>query len=61
MQAVNVIINLNSKQLNNSFTYLVPEEFAVEAVFGKRVLVDFRGKRRKRLSSGYRKLNRIRN
>lgn len=45
MQAVNVIINLNSKQLNSSFTYVVPEEFVAEAGFGKRVLVDFRGKK----------------
>lgn len=45
MQAVNVIINLNTHQLNNSFLYLVPEELADEAAFGKRVLVDFRGRK----------------
>ena len=52
MQAVSVIINLNTKQLNNSFTYLVPEEFAAEAGFGKRVLVDFRGKKTEALIVG---------
>jgi len=45
MQAVSVIVNLSTPQLNNSFTYLVPEELAGEACFGKRVLVDFRGRK----------------
>jgi len=45
MQAVNVIINLSTNQLNNSFTYLVPEDMTTEIGFGKRVLVDFRGKK----------------
>jgi primosomal protein N' (replication factor Y) len=45
MQAVNVIINLNTHQLNNSFLYSIPEELNDEAVFGKRVLVDFRGRK----------------
>ncbi len=45
MQAVSVIINLNTSQLNHSFLYIVPEELSEEAVFGKRVLVDFAGKK----------------
>lgn len=45
MQAVSVIINLPTQQLNNSFTYLVPEELSAEIDFGKRVLVDFRNRK----------------
>ncbi|HRW12912.1 MAG TPA: primosomal protein N' [Syntrophomonas sp.] len=45
MQAVSVIINLHTQQLNNRFLYLVPEELQAEALFGKRVLVDFRGRK----------------
>jgi len=41
MQAVNVIVNLSSHQLNSNFTYMVPEELGPQASFGKRVLVDF--------------------
>lgn len=45
MQAVNVIVNLNTSQLNHCFTYAVPREMNETAEFGKRVLVDFRGKK----------------
>ncbi len=44
MNAVGVLINLPTSQLNSTFSYIVPEELSTEAGFGKRVLLDFAGK-----------------
>ncbi len=45
MKAVGVLINLPTSQLNTSFTYSIPDELSTQASFGKRVLVDFAGKK----------------
>lgn len=45
MNAVGVLINLPTSQLNFSFTYFIPEVLSDQASFGKRVLVDFAGKK----------------
>ncbi len=45
MKTVELIINLPTSKLNTTFTYLVPPPYEDEAVFGKRVLVDFGGRR----------------
>ncbi len=45
MKTVELVINLPTSKLNTTFTYLVPPQYADQAVFGKRVLVDFGGRR----------------
>lgn len=45
LKTVELIINLPTSKLNSTFTYLVPPPYEDEAVFGKRVLVDFGGRR----------------
>lgn len=45
MKAAGVIINIPTSQLNTIFTYCIPGELQEQAVFGKRVLVDFAGKK----------------
>lgn len=45
MNVVGVLINLPTNQLNSSFTYYVPESLSDQVSFGKRVLVDFAGKK----------------
>ncbi len=44
MNAVGVLINLPTNQLNSTFNYIIPEELRGQASFGKRVLLDFGGK-----------------
>lgn len=44
MNAVGVLINIPTSQLNTLFTYIVPDELNDQVGFGKRVLVDFAGK-----------------
>lgn len=41
MEQVEVLINLPSPSLNRTFSYSIPEHLAADAVFGKRVLVEF--------------------
>lgn len=45
MKTAGVLINLPTNQLNNSFSYCIPDHLSAQAVFGKRVLVDFAGKK----------------
>ncbi|MEQ8199860.1 MAG: primosomal protein N' [Syntrophomonadaceae bacterium] len=45
LKTVELVINLSTSKLNATFTYLVPPQYEDEAVFGKRVLVDFGGRR----------------
>jgi primosomal protein N' (replication factor Y) len=45
MKSVEVVINLATSKLNNSYTYAVPEKLAAEVAFGKRILIDFGGKK----------------
>jgi len=45
MKCVEVVINLPASKLNTAYTYTVPEKLCAEAALGKRVLVDFSGKR----------------
>lgn len=45
MKAAGVIVNIPTSQLNTVFTYYIPDEIQDKAVFGKRVLVDFAGKK----------------
>lgn len=45
MKTVGVLINLPTNQLNTSFTYSIPDHLADQASFGKRVLIDFAGKK----------------
>jgi len=43
MKWVEVVVNLPTSKLNNTYTYTVPDHLINEAVFGKRVLIDFAG------------------
>lgn len=45
MKCVEVIVNLPSSKLNSNYTYTVPNHLVDEAVFGKRVLIDFAGQK----------------
>ncbi len=45
MKWVEVVVNLPTNKLNNTFTYAVPDNLINEAVFGKRVLIDFAGQK----------------
>ncbi|MCX5779434.1 MAG: DEAD/DEAH box helicase family protein, partial [Firmicutes bacterium] len=45
MKSVEVVINLATSKLNSSYTYEIPEEISAQAAFGKRVLIDFGGKK----------------
>ncbi|MDD4775110.1 MAG: primosomal protein N' [Syntrophomonas sp.] len=45
MKTVELIINLPTTKLNTTFTYMVPAQYEAEVLFGKRVLVNFGGRR----------------
>jgi primosomal protein N' (replication factor Y) len=45
MKWVEVVVNLPTSKLNTTFTYHVPDHLINEAVFGKRVLIDFAGQK----------------
>lgn len=45
MKAAEVLINLPTNQLNTGFSYSIPDHLSAQACFGKRVLVDFGGKK----------------
>ncbi len=43
MKYVDVVVNLPTSKLNTTYTYAVPDHLWHEALFGKRVLIDFGG------------------
>ncbi len=45
MKCLDLVINLPTSKLNNTYTYFVPEQYVNEQLFGKRVLVDFSGRK----------------
>ncbi len=45
MKCVELVINLPTSKLNTTYHYIVPQNLSAEAVFGKRVLVDFGGRK----------------
>lgn len=45
MKCLDLVINLPTSKLNNTYTYLVPDRHNTGQLFGKRVLVDFSGRK----------------
>lgn len=45
MKCVDLLINLPTNKLNNTYTYLIPDQLAAEQLYGKRVLIDFNGRK----------------
>lgn len=45
MRCVDLVINITARQLNNCYTYAVPEHLLDQAALGKRALVDFAGQK----------------